>query len=144
MNILKVKTEKRKLGTLGERAAARYLFFHGYFIKARNYTGGKGFDLPEIDIIAAKGDTVAYVEVKTRTLGTEHPNEPRPASAVTPEKQRKIMQTAAWYKPWHARNKKMRFDVIEVYVENKNGKVKVKEIKHLIGAFTKDTARRKR
>ena len=144
MNILKVKTEKRRLGTLGERAAARYLFFHGYFITARNYTGGRTNKLPEIDIIAHKGDTVAYVEVKTRTLGTEHPNEPRPASAVTPEKQRKIMQTAAWYKAWHARKKKMRFDVIEVYVENKNGKVRVKEIKHLIGAYTKDTACHKR
>ena len=144
MNILKVNTEKRRLGTLGERAAARYLFFHGYFIKARNYTGGKGFDLPEIDIIAQKGDTVAYVEVKTRTLGAENPNEPRPASAVTPEKQRKIIQTAAFHKSWNAKGKKMRFDIIEVYVENKNGKAKVCDIKHLQGAFTKDTAYRRR
>ena len=144
MNILKVKTEKRKLGTIGERAAAWHLFFHGYFIKARNYTGGKGFDLPEIDIIAQKGNTVAYIEVKTRTLGAENPNEPRPASAVTPEKQRKIIQTAAFHKAWNAKGKRMRFDIIEVYVENKNGKVKVKKIKHLEGAFTKDTAYRRR
>ncbi len=146
MNILKVKTEKRTLGNFGERAAARYLWRHGYIVRKRNYTGGeiKSVELPEIDIIAHKGSTVAYVEVKTRTVGKENPNEVRPAASVTPEKMRKIMQAASWYRAWHAKGKKMRFDIIEVYVTEKNGRKKVAEIRHIEGAYTKDTAYRKR
>lgn len=146
MKILKVKTEKRSLGNFGERRAVWYLIRHGYIIRRRNYTGGEkqSAELPEIDIIASKGDTVAYVEVKTRTVGKEHPNEPRPASAVTPEKMQKIMQTALWYSAWHARNKRMRFDIIEVYVNVKSERKRVAEIRHLVGAYTKNTARRHR
>ena len=146
MRILKIKTERRRLGNFGERRAAWYLLRHGYLVRKRNYTGGEnGTDeLPEIDIIASKGDTVVYVEVKTRTVGSEHPNEPRPASAVTPEKMQKIMQTALWYRAWHARDKKMRFDIIEVYVNEKNGRKRVSEIRHLVSAYTKNTVNRRR
>ena len=140
MNILKILTDKRITGNFGERAAARYLRRNRYKILKMNYVA---FD-NEIDIIAESKDVYAVVEVKTRTLGHLNEREPRPASAVTPEKQRKIMQTAAFHKSWNAKGKKMRFDIIEVYVENKNGKAKVREIKHLQGAFTKDTAYRRR
>ena len=144
MKILKVKTEKRRLGSFGERRAALYLWLHGYIVQRRNYTGGEihGVDIPEIDIIASRGDTVAYVEVKTRTLGKEDPKEARPASAVTAEKMRKIMQAASWYRAWHARDKKMRFDIIEVLVSEKNGRRRVENINHIIGAYTKNTLKK--
>ena len=146
MNILKVRTEKRRLGNFGERRAALYLWLHGYIVLERNYTGGEihGVDIPEVDIIARKGDTIAIVEVKTRTVGKENPNEPRPASAVTPEKMRKIMQAASWYRAWHDREKKIRLDIIEVYVTEKNGRKKVADIRHLIGAYTKNTLKRRK
>ena len=146
MRILKVKTEKRRLGNFGERRAALYLWLHGYIVLRRNYTGGEIYDveIPEIDIIAKKGDTVAYVEVKTRTVEKQDPCEPRPASAVTPEKMRKIMQAASWYRAWHARGKKMRFDIIEVFVTEKNGRRRVERINHVVGAYTKNTLYRGR
>ena len=141
MRILKVKTEKRSLGTFGEKRAARYLWLHGYRVRRRNYTGGEveAVEVPEIDIIATKGDTAVYVEVKTRTIEKMHPYEPRPASAVSTEKMKKIMQAAYWYRAWHAKGKKMRFDIIEVYVTEKNGRKRVAEIRHIIGAYNKNT-----
>jgi Holliday junction resolvase-like predicted endonuclease len=36
-NIFRAKTEKRTLGDIGERAAARYLRRHGYKIKKRGF-----------------------------------------------------------------------------------------------------------
>ena len=52
-------------GTKGEDAAAHYLEKKGYEIVKRNYrTSGA-----EIDLIAKKGDTLCFVEVKTRKSG---------------------------------------------------------------------------
>ena len=134
MKILEILTPKRQIGNIGERAAARHLKRGGYKILDRNYTA---FDA-EIDIIAIKDGTVCFVEVKTRTLGREDAREPRPASAVNPEKQRKIIRCAKAFMSSNYKIKaKMRFDVIEVFLhENK----KVAEINHLISAFNYNTA----
>ena len=138
MKILEVLTQKRLTGNLGERAAARYLFFKGYRILKRNFVAMNH----EIDIIARKGRTTAFVEVKTRNVKSLGSTEPRPASAVTPEKQLKIIKAANYYKTHNNFNTRMRFDIIEVYIESSTGKQKIKDIKHLIGAFDMDTARR--
>ncbi len=55
------KTEKRKVGDLGEEIACRYLELHGFFIIERNYLRKWG----EIDIIAEKGNVLHFVEVKS-------------------------------------------------------------------------------
>ncbi len=136
MNILKIKTEKRTLGSLGERRACRFLRLRGYRILERNYCPLDH----EIDIIASKGNILAFIEVKTRTLGNESPNEPRPASSVNAEKQRGIISTAKFYYAFHPTDKKKRMDVIEVYVSKKKHGYRVEEIKHLEGAYTADTA----
>jgi putative endonuclease len=54
---------KRSIGERGEDAAARHLKRYGYKILARNAQLGRY----EIDIIARKDDTIAFVEVKTKT-----------------------------------------------------------------------------
>jgi putative endonuclease len=136
MQILKIKTEKRRLGDLGERAARRFLRRSGHRIIKRNFVA----DSHEIDIIAKDRDTLIFVEVKTRTLGNENPNEPRPASSVDQKKQRSIIQAARIYDAYNPTNKKKRFDIIEVYVNRNNKKYSVAEIKHLKGAFNFNTA----
>jgi putative endonuclease len=73
----------RLLGDRGERAAARYLRRQGYRILIRGYRTTRG----EIDLIARDGETVVFVEVKTRRQGV-------PAEAVTPEKQRRLTLAA--------------------------------------------------
>lgn len=69
------------LGRQGEDAAAAFLQDHGCEILARNFRTPRG----EIDIIAREGQSVIFVEVKTRR--TERFG--RPAAAVGYRKQQK-------------------------------------------------------
>ena len=119
MKILELLTEKRKIGNVGEKAARKLLRKTGYKILERNYVA-LGY---EIDIIAADKEHTVFCEVKTRTLGKENLCEPRPASAVTPEKQKKIITVAKFYNSNKMPGRRMRFDVIEVFVDQ-NKKVK--------------------
>ncbi len=136
MNILKILTDKRKIGNLGERAAVRHLRRSGYRIIKKNYTAADA----EIDIIARKRDVIAFVEVKARNIKHLGKIEARPASAVTPEKQRKIIRTASCFLSRYNDKARVRFDVIEVYLEDAERGVRIKEIKHLTDAFNKNTA----
>ena len=133
MKILELLTPKRKIGNRGEKEACRFLRKNGYKIKRTNYVANGH----EIDVIAENAETLAFIEVKTRTEGYENPKEPRPASSVTPEKQRKIISAAKAYITYAHTNKQLRFDVIEVILSKKG---KNATVSHLIGAFNADTA----
>lgn len=133
MNILKVLTERRKIGNVGERAAASYLRKRGYKILKKNYAPLDH----EIDIIAENREFTVFVEVKTRTVGTEDAKEPRPASAVTPKKQRGIIAAAKYFLGTHRTDRKVRLDIVEVYLDERK---KVQKILHLEGAFNLNTA----
>ncbi len=137
MNILKVLTERRVTGNFGEGEAARLLKKKGYKILAKNHVEGDG----EIDIIAADSEFTVFVEVKTRKYGVDNPVEPRAASSVTPEKQRRIIKAAKTYLAYNPTDKKVRFDVIEVYYDTEGAKRRVREINHLEGAFDLNTAK---
>jgi len=68
----------RAVGKRGEELAAQYLAERGYKILFRNYRGSRG----EIDLIAMRGGTLLFVEVKyRRDLDQGHP-----AEAITPRK----------------------------------------------------------
>jgi putative endonuclease len=54
--------DRQALGAFGERVAAAHLESKGYRILERNYRCREG----EIDIIAAEGDCLVFVEVRTR------------------------------------------------------------------------------
>ncbi|MEE1170054.1 MAG: YraN family protein [Anaerovoracaceae bacterium] len=105
---------RQQTGKFGEDAAAEYLVRNGYRIIERNFRCRLG----EIDIIAQRGDIVAFVEVKTR-LGNMFG---RPAEAVGREKQKHIRRVAQIFmsiKKLHPL--KIRFDVLEVtlnHIEN--------------------------
>lgn len=79
----------KPLGERGERIAARFLRAQGYRILHRNVRLGKY----EIDIIAQEADTVAFVEVKTRTEA----DPVRPEENVNREKRRRIIAAARKY-----------------------------------------------
>ena len=138
MNILKILTDKRIKGNLGERAAAKFLKKKRYKILALNFVGNGH----EIDIVARdkKNDTVAFVEVKTRSEGSVGYIESRPASAVTPEKQRSIIKASKEFTKRMQKNTRIRYDVIEVYLERVGSRHRVKEINHLVSAFDYNTA----
>ncbi|MFC1595245.1 YraN family protein [Patescibacteria group bacterium] len=58
------KTEKRRIGDIGERLAAMFLVKHGFQIIGRNYQKKWG----ELDIIAQKNGLLHFIEVKTISL----------------------------------------------------------------------------
>lgn len=62
-------SKQQRIGARGERLARLYLRLHGYRILQRNYRVAH----KEIDIIAKKGSTVAFVEVKTALDSKELP-----------------------------------------------------------------------
>ncbi|MGN0813615.1 MAG: YraN family protein [Candidatus Coproplasma sp.] len=113
-----IKGEKRRVGFWGERKAVGYLKKQGYRILERNYRCPLG----EVDIIAGKGEVVAFVEVKTRSnISFGQPNE-----AVTRERQNRYIRTAKHYFSGKTPDCVVRFDIIEVL----NGK-----INHIESAF---------
>ena len=57
---------RRDLGDFGERVAAAHLEAKGYRIRERNFRAREG----EIDIIAERGGTLVFVEVRTRRGGS--------------------------------------------------------------------------
>ena len=133
MKILEILTERRKIGNVGEAAAAKYLKKNGYKILKKNFVA-LGY---EIDVIAYNREYIVFCEVKTRTVGRENSKEPRPASSVTPDKQKKIIAAANHYNTDKKYTRKMRFDIIEVFVDEQKS---VRNLCHLESAFTSDTA----
>ena len=97
------------LGARGEDQAAKYLEKKGYRILERNYRTR----VAEIDIIAMHGNTLVFVEVKTRAsdlFGT-------PMEAVGTKKRAKIAQAAVHYiatKGKGLTEAPARFDVIAI------------------------------
>src|SRR5579872_1647965 len=84
---------RRWFGTRSERAAVRYLRRQGFRILARNYSCPHG----ELDVIAAEGRCVVFVEV--RSTGTDDPQ--RPAASVDDVKQKRLTQLALYYLRQH-------------------------------------------
>lgn len=95
------------LGNKGERAAARHLRSLGYKILSRQYANRWG----ELDLIAIDGDSIVFVEVKTRRSSAAG----HPVEAVTRDKQRRMTQQAlAWLKRRKLLDRRARFDVIAI------------------------------
>ncbi|HXK26581.1 MAG TPA: YraN family protein [Myxococcota bacterium] len=93
------------LGAAGEARAAAHLARAGYRILARNARA----DGVEIDLVAARGDLVVFVEVKTR----RHDGFGGGAAAVDFRKQVRLARgAAAWLREHRPRARRARLDVI--------------------------------
>lgn len=114
---------KKELGNIGEQIAVEYLEKQNYKILKRNFYCKQG----EIDIIAKDIKEIVFIEVKTRS----NINFGQPSEAVNRIKQKHMYRTAQYflYKS-NSLNKYIRFDVIEVLIEN--GKFNVNHIKQII------------
>jgi putative endonuclease len=101
------RREKKELGKKGEEVALRFLKKKGYRIIEKNYVCKMG----EMDIIAKEKDTLAFVEVKTRTSMEFGP----PQLAVNSSKQRQLSKVALNYlNEKRLNNVKARFDVVAI------------------------------
>lgn len=105
------KLEARRTGVRGETYAYWYLRRQGYIFVARNYTprGIKG----EIDLVGYDGKTLAFVEVRTRTIREGLPA--LPELSVTREKQHLVVRTAQRFlAERHVGECPCRFDVMAI------------------------------
>lgn len=111
-----------KTGRRGEKQAERFLRRKGFKILGRRVRCGKH---DEIDLIARDGETMVFVEVKSRRSEAFG----RPAAAVHREKRRRLSRAAVTFlQKRRMRPSYIRFDVVEVIGEPF-------EIRHIENAF---------
>lgn len=94
-------------GLSGEQIAEMHLCAQGMTVIARRYRGGDG----EIDLVMQDGETIVFVEVKSRPGSAAGSG----LMAVTPAKQRRMTHAALAFlleREWMDRL--VRFDVVEI------------------------------
>lgn len=112
--------DRKKIGALGEDVACQFLQSKGFTILKRNYWKPWG----EIDIIAEKGNTVRFVEVKAVSreilpkISREN-NDYRPEEQVHTAKLRKVARTAEMYMNETCDTREYQIDVVGVYLNLK-------------------------
>lgn len=114
---------KRLIGNKGEDKAANYLKKQGYKIIERNYNLPCG----EVDIIAQKGKTLVFVEVKYRKNAEDFGGA---VAAVTKAKQNRVIKAALSY----IKTKKPAFDALMFDIIAISGD----KIEHIQNAFSSD------
>jgi len=119
-----MSANEKKIGDMGEGAVCDYIKKMGFVILERNFRIRGG----EVDIIAKDGDTLVFIEVKTRKNSKYAPSE-----AVDLKKQRFIIKTAeAYLYTKDLYEVDVRFDVAEVIYGTKCG------IHYMENAFWRD------
>lgn len=86
-------TPAKQRGNLGEDAVAHYLEDLGYCILERNWR----YRQWELDLICRDDDTIVFVEVKTRGVGTMG----LPADGLNRKKQTRLVKAASQYLTRH-------------------------------------------
>ena len=131
------------LGTLGESYAAAYLDQLGYRLVAANFTLPVGRNLrgaiinAEIDLIAYDGDTLCFIEVKTRSSDWFAP----PEVNVDLRKRRQITRAARVYRQMLGiETEPHRYDVVTVIIDNDS----TPQIELLRNFWTEESLRKRR
>lgn len=113
---------QQEIGDKGEQIAANYLLKLGYQILEKNFRAKRS----EIDIICKGGNTIVFVEVKTRSSTKfGHPEE-----FVDEAKSAKIIEGAESYLMERDWNGAIRFDIVSILMSGSKN-----EIKHFKDAF---------
>lgn len=112
--------KRRETGILGEKLAREFLEKRGYRVIETNYRCPEG----EIDIIARHGETLVFIEVRTkssRRFGS-------PEESITPIKAERLKTVAAHYGQNHSHLPALwRIDVVAVEI-GRNGQASRIEI----------------
>jgi putative endonuclease len=101
-------TEKIPSGRIGEEIAALFLRLKGYQVISRNLRTLRS----ELDIVASKGDCLAFVEVKLRGRGSLS----QPAECLDARKKERLTRGALLFLQRHGADsyRTIRFDVIAI------------------------------
>lgn len=120
-----MKNFNKEIGSYSEKLAQSFLTQHDYKILDCNFRNRLG----EIDIICIKNNTLIVIEVKSRYSSQYG----APKESVTRSKQNTIIKITKSYMIYkHMYNINVRFDVIEVYLNNNDNSF---IINHLKDAF---------
>ncbi|MBP9668754.1 MAG: YraN family protein [Candidatus Pacebacteria bacterium] len=124
-------SERRRTGNLGEDLACAFLIARGYSVLARNFSIARG----EIDIIAQKGSTIHFVEVKavSREMNLEPGTSTgyRPEELVHTEKVRKIRAVGEFYLVSREMDHRAQVDVVAVEMEKSSLRAFCRLIEHV-------------
>lgn len=104
----------QRIGKWGEGIAAEWLAQRGYHILARNLRTPYG----EIDILAHRGDSVVFIEVKTLTASRDF----FPEHQITPRKREHMLHAAQHYA---AENRIDQWQIDVIAVEGKPGETPI-------------------
>jgi putative endonuclease len=130
-----------ELGRRGEELAAAYLVTAGYRLVAANFSVPVGRNRlgalinVEIDLVAYEGETLCFVEVKSRASDWFAP----PEANVDRRKQRQIARAARAYRRMFGLTKRpYRYDVISVVLSSKEERPGGWEIQLLRNYWTEE------
>ena len=97
-----------QVGLMAEFRARMYLRLRGWRILHNRYVTGRNTNRAEIDIIARRGKTIAFIEVKAR------PTLDAAWAAITPRQSARLRRAAETYIAHTGWRGDARFDVIAV------------------------------
>lgn len=112
--------DRRAFGSAGEQLVVEHLERDGWTVRDRNVLCRYG----ELDVVAEKGDVLAFVEVRMRSTAAWGD----PSQSVSRSKQRKVVLAATEYCQRHRLFQRViRFDVASVVGRGRGGHVEVIE-----------------
>jgi putative endonuclease len=129
------RTEKRRVGDLGEKIACDFLEQRGFKIIERNYLRKWG----EIDIITKKNGLIHFIEVKSVTRLTEQSfgrahgtSEYRPEDNMHPWKLKRLSRAMQTYLLDKKLDCDWQLDLVTVKMDEKSRKARVELIENII------------
>jgi putative endonuclease len=123
------RTDKRKLGDIGEKIACDYLVINGFEIVERNYLKKWG----EIDIVARKSGLIHFIEVKSiRQVSSETSQGYRPEENMHPWKLARLARVMQSYLLEKKLDSEWQLDLITVKIDEAHRKAEVEIIENVI------------
>lgn len=129
------KTEKRRIGDIGEEVVCKYLANKGYVVRERNYWKPWG----EIDIVAEKPDFISFVEVKTVSkkwgrAGEFSRETVRPEENMHPAKLKRLHRAVQTYllERKIPENREWQIDLACVFLDHETKRAKVELLENII------------
>ena len=119
------KSEKRRIGDIGEGVVCKYLENKGYFVRERNYWKPWG----EIDIVAEKADSISFVEVKSVSRENFRPEENMHPAKI--KRLHRVVQTYLLDRKV-PESKKWQIDLACVFLDFSTKRARVEMIENII------------
>ncbi len=124
------RTDKRRIGDIGEQLVVKDLIERGFLILDRNYSRKWG----ELDIVAKKYEILHFVEVKTvsREISRENVNyetldDYRPEDNMHPWKAKRLRRVIQTYLLDKGDEAEWQFDLVVVYLGKNSHRIDIEE-----------------